>query len=115
VIQFGLASHSAVRWLIGSEKAIYDRVIDFYMGNADTDIVEVVGPPTEKDFEAAKKRGHGDPVPLPVVRLQMKLATNMLTGEKGVEVVCSDADLDEVKRWELKALLDSFKAKGMPQ
>lgn len=115
MIQFGLASHSAVRWLIGSEKQIYDRVIAFYMGHADTDVVEVAGPPTDADLEAVRKRGHNDTVPLPVVRLIMKLGENMVTGEHGVEVKCSDADLEEIKRWELKALLDSFKAKGKPQ
>jgi hypothetical protein len=110
-IEFGLASHAAVRWLIASERAIYDKVIDFYMGNTDTDIVEVAGPPTDQDIALyAHKRAQT--VPLPLVRLQMKLAVHHLTGEKGVEVRCSDRDLAEIERWQRKALMDSFKTMG---
>lgn len=114
MIEFGLASHPAVRWLIGSEKQVYDQVINFFMGHADVDYVEVAGPPTDADLAAVRKRGHDDAVPLPVVRLRFRIAQNMVTGEDGVEVVCSDADLVEIERWERKALLDSFKAKGLP-
>ena len=96
MIQFGLASTPVVRWLIGSDKAIYKAVVDFYMGNADRDFVEVAGPPTEDDLA---RRKPGVSVPLPLVRLQMKLARNSLSGEPGIEVTCSEADQIEIARW----------------
>ena len=109
LIEFGLVSAPAVRWLIGEEKQVYDRVIAFFMGDADTDIVEVVGPPSEEDLAKARKAGHGDSVPMPVIRLQMKLAENQKTGEHGVAVTCSDRDMLEIERWERLAMLANLK------
>ncbi len=108
-IAFGLAAPAAVRWLIGEEKQIYDRVIAFYMGHVDTEIVEVVGPPTAEEAAEVKRRGHGDTVPLPIIRLRMRLAENHKTGEHGVEVTCNEKDLAEVERWERLAMLTNLK------
>jgi len=113
MINFGLASTAQVRWLIGSDKSVYDAVVNFFMGNVDRDFVEVVGPPTDEDHATAKRRGD-KAVPLPVVRLQMRPAVHSVTGEHGVEVLCSDRDLEEISRWQRRALLD-FAKKGMPQ
>jgi len=112
-ITFGLASTPAVRWLIGSEKELYERIVHFYMGNANTDIVEVIGPPDEEDLRRTRERGGpNEAVPLPVVRLRLRLSENRLTGEKGVEALCSDSDLAEIERWARLALL---KHKGTRQ
>lgn len=108
-IAFGLAAHPTVRWLIGEEKQIHDRVIAFYMGRVDSEIVEVAGPPTDEDVAKVRKAGHGDSIPLPVIRLRMRLAENHVTGEHGVEVVCNEKDLAEIERWERMALLANLK------
>ena len=115
MIEFGLASNPSVRWLISAEKAVYDAVIDFYMGNTDLDYVEVAGPPTDEDLKAYRKHGDREAVPLPVVRLQLRPAKNSLTGEPGVEVLCTEDDLAEIERWRRLAVLAAFKAKGRPQ
>lgn len=99
---FGLASHPLVRWLIGSDPGVYDGVRTFLAGAAERDYLDVAGPPT--DEERARAIRYGQVTPLPVVRLQMRPAVNAVTGERGVEVLCSDKDLIELARWYRLAL-----------
>lgn len=100
---FGLAAHPLVRWLIASDEGVYDGVRTFLAGAADRDYLDIAGPPTDEDRAHAIKGGARS-TPLPNVRLIMRPAMNAVTGEQGVEVVCSDQDLVEILRWHRQSL-----------
>lgn len=97
---YGLATHPLVRWLISSDAGVYTAVLTFIAG-AGAEYVDVAGPPTAADKKAYQ--GRAQVCPLPVVRLHMKMARQHLTDAPGIEVTCSDADLEELKRWHREA------------
>lgn len=96
-MNFGLAAAPPVRWLISFDSGVHDAVCAFIAG-AGREEIDVAGPPTEQDMTLYMHK-RAQTVPLPCVRLKMKMARHHLTGEPGVEVTCSDADLEEIKRW----------------
>ncbi len=96
--QYGLASDPIVRWLIGSDGAVQDAIKLFLGEMAERDYVDVAGPPRMEDIARFAQR-LAQAVPLPTVRLKMRMVVNATTDEAGVEVTCSDADLMEIKRW----------------
>jgi len=94
---FGLSCARPVRWLIGAEPAVYAAIASFIEGKGEP-LIEVAGPPTVT--ELADKLKHRNRRPqLPVVRLILKKVTHHLTGEHGIEVKCSDLELEEITRW----------------
>lgn len=108
-MNYGLAAAAPVRWLISFDSGVYDAVRAFIAGMG-RDQVDVAGPPTQQDM-ALYMHKRGQTVPLPCVRLKMKHAMHHLTGEPGVEVTCSDRDLEEIKRWYRDAMLSQI---GLP-
>lgn len=96
-MNYGLAAAPPVRWLIGFDSGVYDAVRAFIAGIGREEI-DVAGPPTDEDI-ALYMHKRAQTVPLPCVRLKMKMARNLTTDEPGVEVTCSDRDLEEIKRW----------------
>ncbi len=94
---YALAAPMPVRWLISSDNAVRNAVRGFIAGMG-REVLEVAGPPTDADI-ALYLHKRAQTVPLPCVRLKMKMARHHLTGEPGVEVTCSERDLAEIKRW----------------
>lgn len=98
VKNYGLSCPPPIRWLMESEKDVFDAVKKFIAGMAKSNVIDVAGPPSFSDIlEFYDKRGQT--VPLPCVRLNLKMVKHHLTGEPGVEVTCSDADLIEIAKW----------------
>lgn len=96
-MNYGLAAAAPVRWLISFDSGVHDAVRAFLAGMGREEI-DVAGPPTDADM-ALYMHKRAQTVPLPCVRLKMKMARHHLTSEPGVEVTCSDRDLEEIKRW----------------
>lgn len=106
VKNYGLSCPPAIRWLIENEKDVRDAVKAFIAGMARSNVIDVAGPPSFSDIlEYYDKRGQT--VPLPCVRLKLKMVTHHLTAEPGVEVTCSDLDLAEIAKWHRLARMKS--------
>lgn len=97
MMQYGLAAAPLVRWLVAKEADVQKAVTNFIGEQTELDYADVAGPPTEAD--KARANGRAEVCPLPVVRLNFKMARHSLTGEPGVQVTCSEADLNEIERW----------------
>lgn len=108
-MNYGLAAALPVRWLISFDSGVHDAVLAFVAGMGNEEI-DVAGPPGEGDM-ALYMLKRGQTVPLPCVRLRMKMARHHLTEEPGVEVTCSDRDLEEIRRW---YLCEMMKHIGLP-
>jgi hypothetical protein len=106
-MNIGLAAPAAVQWLLRSESDVYDAVRAFITGRLDRNVIDVAGPPTGRDLALYYER-KGQVVPLPCVRLHCRMVRHHLTGAPGVEVTCSDRDLEEIKRWNREATLASL-------
>ncbi len=96
-MNYGLAAAPPVRWLISFDSGVHNAVRAFIAGMGREEI-DVAGPPNDGDI-ALYMHKRAQTVPLPCVRLKMKMARHSLTDEAGVEVTCSDRDLEEIKRW----------------
>jgi hypothetical protein len=105
-MNFGLAAPAPVRWLISFDSGVHDAVRSFIAGIGREEI-DVAGPPSEQDM-ALYMHKRAQTVPLPCVRLKLKMARHHLTDEPGVEVTCSDTDLEEIKRWYRRAMLQQI-------
>jgi hypothetical protein len=108
-MNYGLAAAPPVRWLISFDSGVHDAVRAFLAGMGREEI-DVAGPPTDQDLKLYFDK-RGQTVPLPCVRLRMKMARHHLTSEPGVEVTCSDRDLEEIKRW---YRCEAMKHMGLP-
>lgn len=107
-MNYGLAAAAPVRWLISFDSGVHDAVRAFIAGIGREEI-DVAGLPTDEDLKLYLDK-RGQTVPLPCVRLRMKMARHHLTSEPGVEVTCSDRDLEEIKRWYRCAMLKGIGA-----
>ncbi|MCC8945992.1 hypothetical protein H8A97_13005 [Bradyrhizobium sp. Arg62] len=106
-MKVGLSAAPAVRWLISSDSGVFDAVGSFIAGIAATDYVDVAGPPSQADISRFLRK-LAQTVPLPCVRLRMRMVKNLTTDEPGVEVTCSDRDLEEIGRWQNVSALKRF-------
>lgn len=97
----GLLAPSPVQWLIINEPDVKQRIEKFIIGQAEPTL-EVAGPPSAEDF-IRYKDNPGGPITLPCVRLRLKMFKHHLTGDRGVEVTCSDDDLREIADWQRAA------------
>jgi hypothetical protein len=97
-MNLALQSHPLVRWLLDSESDVKRAVAAFAADQANSDVVEVAGPPTSADL-AQYRKNESRRVGLPCVRLKMRLVRHHLTGAPGIRVECSDADVQELARW----------------
>ena len=96
-----------MRWLISSDSGVHEAVRKFIVGMCNEGTQDVAGPPSEQDM-ALYMHKRAQTVPLPCVRLKLKMARHHLTSEPGVEVTCSDTDLEEIKRWYRVAMLQNI-------
>ncbi len=110
--QIGLSCASLVRWLISAEPDIYKRVIEFIKGEADS-VIEVAGPPTAEQILKRHKKKH-QLMDLPLITLNLRKTRHHLTGQPGVEVRCSDNDLEEIVRWRREAHLRTMLTARVP-
>jgi hypothetical protein len=108
-MNIGLAAPAAVQWLLQSESGVYNAVRAFISGRLDRNVIDVAGPPTDRDLAHYYER-KGQVVPLPCVRLHCRMVRHHLTGAPGVEVTCSDRDLEEITRWRRAKLFASLTA-----
>ena len=95
---YGLMAAPSVRWLISSEPDVREAVKRFIAG-MDEPIVDVAGPPNRADLRWHRQKPEHRPLRMPTVRLRLAMVKHHLTGESGVSVTCSDADMDEIARW----------------
>lgn len=111
-MNYGLSAAPAVKWLIGAEPDLHNRIKEFIAGQCASPI-EVAGPPSAADMLFAHKRRNAE-IKLPVVRLHLKMVSHHLTGQPGVEVRCTDAEIDEIARWAREAQLRTALAAATP-
>lgn len=102
IMTFGLSAAPVVKAFLNNEAGIRQEIIDFFNDErvgSRPDILDVAGPPDLKDAIRAKTTRFGEPILLPVVRMHLRKIRHHLTGALGVEVKCSDADLDRLADW----------------
>lgn len=95
----GLIAADPVVWLLTEELDVKRAVGAFVHGHADRDYVDVAGPPDDDVILKLHAQGNDGGVPLPTVRLRMKLVDHHLSGQRAVHVGCSDADLMTIADW----------------
>lgn len=94
---FGLMAAMPIHWLLTRERDVRLRVEAFAADQA-APIIDVAGPPSVE--EMLKARAHPRrPVHLPTIRLHLRKVRHHLTGAPGIEVKCSDADMDLIVAW----------------
>lgn len=98
--EYGLVAHPFVQWLLQNESEVLNSVKRFIADRAERAHFDVAGPPSLQDV----KRSIGA-VPLPCIRLHLRLIKGNLTGDPGIEVTCSERDIDEIGRWRMLAAL----------
>ncbi|QOZ25295.1 hypothetical protein XH93_18130 [Bradyrhizobium sp. CCBAU 51753] len=92
-----------MRWLISSDSGVFNAVRGFIADLSQRDYVDVAGPPSTDDMHRYLHK-MAQTVPLPCVRLKLRMVKNLTTDERGVEVTCSDRDLEEIARWQRRAV-----------
>lgn len=95
-----LAAPAAISWLLSSELDVR-RAVRGFAEERGPNLIDVAGPPDRAEMLRARR--YGQPVPLPCVRLYCRTVRHNLTGERGVEVTCSDSDLAKIALWMRKA------------
>src|SRR5690242_14799339 len=98
-MSIGLLAPKPVEWLLRSERDVKKQVESFILGLAEP-VVDVAGPPDDSEIIKLKERGPDGPIPLPCVRLNLKMTKHHLTGQRCVSVTCSDSDLHTIADWQ---------------
>lgn len=109
--EFGLSCHDRVRWLLQNEPDVMSAVAAFARGQREN-IIEVAGPAPQRDVDhfLLKK---AQVVPLPTVRLTLKMIRGNLTGDLGIRIDCPERDLEEIGRWQLEKLFRAARPKRL--
>jgi hypothetical protein len=95
---FGLMAALPVHLFLDRERHVR-WAVEAFADDRGPDHVVVAGPPTRAEIEAHKLIRRGS-IMLPVVRLNFRMVTRHLTHERGIEVTCSDADLEKLIDWQ---------------
>lgn len=105
VKHFGLSCAAPVKWLIGREPDLHRAIQAFAEDRADRDVIKFAGPPSDEDMLKIRENANFNAI-LPTVTFTLRKVTHHLTGEQGIEVKCSDADLAEIVRWHRQARMN---------
>lgn len=108
--EYGLVAHPNVHWLLHNESEVLEQVKRFAADMVDRAYMDIAGPPSVQDALTFRERKS---VPLPSVRLHMRMVRGNLTGDPGIEVTCSDNDLTEIARWRALAALRQPQTPGL--
>lgn len=111
-MQVGLLAHPSVRWLVSSEPDLHARVVAFIQGRGDGQI-DVAGPPSATEI-IDRQRHPNRELLLPKVTLRLRMVKHSATCELGVEIKCSDEEIDEIVQWARQAKLRTALAAQAP-
>lgn len=100
-MNYGLLAARPIHWLLAKEPDI-KRQIEAFAADAAPAMVDVAGPPSVEEMLAIRAMRKRD-IRLPTIRLHLKKIRHHLTGDPGIEVKCSDADMDMIVKWARQA------------
>lgn len=98
---FGLMAQRPIYWLLSTELEV-KKAIEAFAAGMGTSVVDVAGPPSAEAI-IAKRINPRKRIELPTIRLHLNKVKHHLTGEQGIEVKCSDADMKEIAMWAREA------------
>jgi hypothetical protein len=102
-MQYGLQTVAPIRWLLESEPNVHKAVVAF-LADQGEDNIAVAGPPSAAQIlSLTRKDNRHEKLELPLVVLRLRKVAHHLTGEPGVEIKCSDREIDEIVRWKREA------------
>ncbi len=93
----GLLASEPVHWLLSNESEVKRRIESFIRGELGPSF-DVAGPPDDETLIKLKTSGPNGAVPLPCVRLNLKMQ-NTING-KACAVTCSDNDTYTILDWQ---------------
>lgn len=94
---FGLMAQRPIHWLLAAELEV-KQAIEAFAADRGVPVVDVAGPPSAQEIIACRKNPRRRPH-LPTVRLHLRKVKHHVTGEPGIEVKCSDGDMDLIVQW----------------
>lgn len=109
---FGLMAQRPIHWLLANELDVKRHVQAFAADRA-TATFSVAGPPPVEEMIRARNNPC-KPIELPMVKLHLRKVKHHLTGEPGIEVKCSDADMDKIVQWARQSVLRKALANNRP-
>lgn len=110
---FGLMAAKPIHWLLARENEVRSR-IEAFAADRGHPVLDVAGPPSAGEL-IARRVNPRKPVELPMIRLHLRKVKHHLTGERGIEVKCSDVDMDMIAQWARQAgMRTALAANGMP-
>jgi hypothetical protein len=98
---FGLLAAKPIHWLLSVESEV-KRAIEAFAADMAPSVLDVAGPPSAEEIIACRANPRKR-VELPTIRLHLNKVKHHLTGEPGIEVKCSDGDMDLVVMWARQA------------
>lgn len=98
---FGLMAAKPIHWLLACENEVR-RHIEAFAADRGRPVLDVAGPPSAEEIIACRINPR-KAVELPTIRLHLRKVKHHLTGEDGIEVKCSDADMDMIVMWARQA------------
>jgi hypothetical protein len=98
---FGLMAPRPIHWLLSEELEV-KKAVEAFAADAGTSVVDVAGPPSAEEI-IAQRVNPRKAIELPTVRLHLNKVKHHLTGEAGIEVKCSDGDMDLIVQWARQA------------
>lgn len=111
--QFGLMAAKPIHWLLARENEVRSRV-EAFAADRGHPVLDVAGPPSAEEIIACRLNPRKQ-VELPMIRLHLRKVKHHLTGEAGIEVKCSDGDMDLIVMWARQAgMRSALAANVMP-
>lgn len=111
-VNYGLQAPIPIQWLLQTEPEVKEKLRLYLTDQLGTDTIEVAGPPSASDILKYRRNPRAGPG-LPVVRLKCRMVRHNLTGDPGVEVTCSDEDLEVIMMWAREQQLRFSLPKGL--
>ncbi|WP_189347211.1 MULTISPECIES: hypothetical protein [unclassified Mesorhizobium] len=103
IVKWAVFAPPALQALLSREPEAMAQVQAFAEDRGEPDF-DIAGPPDREEALRHKKSwGTLEGVPLPCVRIRMRKTKHHLTGDRLIEIACTDAHLVEVTRWNLLA------------
>lgn len=99
--RFGLLAAKPIHWLL-SKEADVKRAVEAFAADMAPSVVDVAGPPSAEEIIACRVNPRKR-IELPTIRLHLNKVKHHLTGEPGIEVKCSDGDMDMIVMWARQA------------
>lgn len=100
---FGLLAAKPIHWLLAKEIDV-KRAIEAFAADQGFPMVDIAGPPSAEEIIACRKNPRRR-MHLPTIRLHLRKVNHHLTGEAGIEVKCSDGDMELIVMWARQAAL----------